>query len=202
MIKLDQLRKVFPSTAEKITHYIDPLNATFTKYGIVTKNRQAMFLAQVGHESANLTAVRENLNYSADGLRRVFPKYFDTSLATAYHRQPERIANRVYANRMGNGSESSGDGWKFRGRGAIQITGKENYTFLSKAMGHASLDVTIAWLETPLGAIMSAGWYWDSRKLNQWADTGDIITVTKKINGGTNGLDDRKLLYARALKVL
>jgi putative chitinase len=201
MIKLDQLRKMFP--ANKIVgNYVDPLNATFEKYNISTKSRQAMFLAQVGHESANLTAVRENLNYGADGLRRVFPKYFDASIATAYHRQPERIANRVYANRMGNGPEKSGDGWKFRGRGAIQITGKENYSKLQYAMGHGSIETTIAWLETSLGAVMSAGWYWDSRGLNAHADVGDIVTVTKKINGGTNGLDDRKLLYARALKLL
>jgi putative chitinase len=173
------------------------------KYEINTVDRVAGFLAQCGHESMGFTALKENLNYSAKALDAVFGKYFKRAGrdANAYARQPEKIANIVYANRMGNGSEASGDGWKYRGRGAIQLTGKDNYTSFAKSIDK-SLDETIAYLETMDGAIESACWFWKSRKLNEYCDKRDIVTLTKRINGGTNGLADRKAHYDKALKVL
>ena len=147
--------------------------------------------------------MKENLNYSAEALDRVFPKYFKNAGRDAedYHRQPEKIANVVYASRMGNGDTDSGDGWKFCGRGLIQLTGRENYTWFA-----ASLDMDVddvpAYLETYEGAVQSACFFWESNDLNKWADDGDILTLTKRINGGTIGLEDRKKHYAHALEVL
>lgn len=202
-ITLDQLRAIFPTTKrETLALYVEPLNETFEKFDITTVARKSMFLAQVGHESAGFTAVRENLNYSKDGLRKIFGKYFPTdALAAQYARQPERIANRVYANRGGNGNEASGDGWRFRGRGCIQVTLRGNYESFSKAMG-MDLDKVPAYLETPLGAVMSAGWFWDTRDLNALADQTRFTDMTKKINGGHNGIVHRKELWATARKVL
>lgn len=202
-ITLDQLRAIFPTTKrETLALYVEPLNETFEKFDITTVARKSMFLAQVGHESAGFTAVRENLNYSKDGLRKVFGKYFPTdALAAQYARQPEKIANRVYANRGGNGNEASGDGWKYRGRGAIQCTFKSTYESFGKAMG-MDLDKVPAYLETPLGAVMSAGWFWDTRDLNALADQTRFTDMTKRINGGHHGLQARKDLWARARSVL
>jgi putative chitinase len=144
----------------------------------------------------------ENLNYSAKGLVGTFKKYFPTEeIAKQYERKPEKIANRVYANRMGNGDENSGDGYKYRGRGLIQLTGKFNYTKFSQSID-LSLDETVKYLETPEGAVASAGWFWDNNKLNRFCDNDDFITLTKRINGGTIGLADRKHHYEIALKVL
>ena len=172
------------------------------KYDINTNNRIAGFLAQCGHESADFTVLKENLNYGAAGLRGTFGKYFaDDATAKAYERQPEKIANRVYANRMGNGSEASGDGYKYRGRGAIQLTGHDNYQAFATAIGQ-SLDDTIAYLETLEGAIESAAWFWKTHGLNATCDADDIVAMTKKINGGTIGLDDRKAHYEKAKSVL
>lgn len=171
------------------------------KYSIDTELRVAGFVAQAGHESNNFTVLVENLNYSTEGLRKIFPKYFTNVDPATYARQPQRIANRVYANRMGNGPESSGDGWKFRGRGVIQLTGKDNYTLFAKSVG-MTLDEVIPYLETLEGALESAAWFWNNRNINGPADRGDIITMTKLVNGGTNGLDDRKSKYAWALTVL
>lgn len=158
--------------------------------GINTPLRIAHFMAQIHHES-NLKPVSENLNYSASALRRVFGKYFKTQAeAEAYARKPEKIANKVYANRMMNGNESSGDGWKYRGRGFIQITGKRNYLLLSK-------DMRVDYLNNPdlllneADAMISAVWYWSKNNLNKYADKDDIKGVTKAINGGYNGLQHR-----------
>lgn len=202
-ITLDQLRAIFPTTKrETLALYVDPLNETFEKFDITTVARKSMFLAQVGHESAGFTAVRENLNYSKDGLRKIFGKYFPTdALAAQYARNPERIANRVYSGRMGNGNEASGDGWKFRGRGGIQCTGRSNYTELSKFLGK-TLDETVAYLETPMGAVMSAGWFWGRNNLNALADQTRFTDMTKRINGGHHGLQARKDLWVRARSVL
>lgn len=202
-ITLDQLRAIFPTTKkETLALYVEPLNKTFEKFDITTVARKSMFLAQVGHESAGFTAVRENLNYSQAGLRKVFGKYFPTdALAAQYARQPEKIANRVYANRGGNGNEASGDGWKYRGRGAIQCTFKSTYESFGKAMG-MDLDKVPAYLETPLGAVMSAGWFWDTRDLNALADQTRFTDMTKRINGGHHGLQARKDLWARARSAL
>jgi putative chitinase len=174
-------------------------------YEINTPKRIAAFIAQCAHESANFRILTENLNYRWQSLRKVFPKYFPTDeLAQQYASRPNRaeaIANRIYASRMGNGPEESGDGWRFRGRGLIQLTGKQNYMWFA-----ASLEITpeeaTEYLMTFEGAAQSACWFWETNKLNQWADSGDIVTLTKRINGGTIGLDDRIKHYEHALHVL
>lgn len=180
----------------------EALTESFDKYEITTVNRAAGFLAQCGHESAGFTVLKENLNYSAEGLNKIFKKYFPTlESAQPYARNPEKIANKVYANRMSNGPESSGDGYKFRGRGAIQLTGRDNYTQFANAVG-MSLDEAVADLETLDGAIESACWFWKKNGLNAICDRDDIVTMTKKINGGTIGLEDRKKHYEHAKHVL
>jgi putative chitinase len=178
------------------------LTEQFEKYEINTVNRAAGFLAQCGHESAGFTILKENLNYSAEGLNKIFKKYFPTlASAQPYHRQPEKIANKVYGGRMGNGPESSGDGYKFCGRGAIQLTGRDNYTKFAKSVG-LSLEEAVADLETLDGAIESACWFWKTNGLNAICDKDDIVLMTKRINGGTIGLEDRKKHYAEAKHLL
>jgi putative chitinase len=169
-------------------------------FDINTPQRISMFLAQIGHESGGLTKLHENLNYKAARLTQIFPKYFKDVDPDDYASNPEAIANRVYCSRMGNGDEHSGDGYRFRGRGAIQLTGRSNYTACGTDL-EVDLIENPDWLETPEGAIMSAAWFWDQRDLNDYADKGDVLTVTKKINGGTIGLDERKELYEEALKI-
>jgi len=186
---------------DDINFFDEALDVTCHEFEINTPQRMAAFLAQVAHESGNFRAIRENLNYSADGLRRIFPRYFTNVDPNQYARQPEKIANRVYANRMGNGPEHSGDGWNYRGRGLIQLTGKSNYIQCGNALG-VDLVSDPSYLETAEGAARSAGWYWHSRGLNAFADQGDILTITKRINGGTIGLEDRKKHYHHVLHVL
>jgi len=160
------------------------------KYNINTPLRKAHFFAQIEHES-NLKPISENLNYSSEGLLKTFPKYFTPLTAIQYRRQPEKIANKVYANRMGNGDQHSGEGWKYRGRGFIQITGKENYFRLAN-------DTDIDCLKNPdlllqeVNAMVSALWFWNLKGLNSLADKDNINDITKRINGGLNGLADRK----------
>jgi len=202
-VTFEQLNEFFDDTNEDIVEsFVGPLNETFDEFEINTANRIAMFLAQVGHESGGLRHRKENLNYSAAGLNKIFPKYFIRAGrdANEYHRQPEKIANVVYANRMGNGGVDSGEGWKFCGRGLIQLTGKNNYSAFAEFMD-MSLDDVVDYLETEDGAAMSAGWFWDSRDLNKWADAGDILKCTRLINGGTIGLNDRKKHYEEALHI-
>ena len=188
---------------DKLTEWHDAISKICPEYEINTKERLAAFIAQCAHESGNFKWLKENLNYSAEALDRVFPKYFKNAGRDAedYHRQPEKIANVVYASRMGNGDTDSGDGWKFYGRGLIQLTGRENYTWFA-----ASLDMDVEdvpeYLETFEGAVQSACFFWEQNNLNKWADEGDILTLTKRINGGTIGLEDRKKHYAHALEVL
>ena len=171
------------------------------KYDINTPERVAAFLSQCGHESADFSAVLENLNYGAKGLMGTFKKYFpNQALAESYERKPEKIANRVYADRMGNGSEDSGDGWKYRGKGLIQLTGKDNHSKFAKSIGK-SLDETLEYLLTKDGAMESACWYWKERKINAPADKCDTVAVTKLINGGTIGLDDRQKRFDNAMAV-
>jgi putative chitinase len=186
-------------TADK---WVPWLNMTMLNYEITTPQRQAMFLAQLAHESGSFKHVSENLNYSAEALRRVFKKYFLTDdVALMYARQPEKIANRVYANRMGNGEESSGDGWKYRGRGLIQLTGKDNYAAFSlKANNNALLEPDS--VAEPELAAMSAGWFWDTNGLNKLSDTGDVRAATRRINGGFNGLADREAKYNKLITIL
>jgi len=179
-------------TADK---WLPWLNKTMQKYDIKSPRRQAMFLAQLAHESGNFRFTSENLNYSADALERVFKKYFPTrELAEEYARKPEKIANRVYANRMGNGDEQSGDGWKYRGRGLIQLTGLSNYaSYALQADNEAIIKPDI--VAEPEYAADSAGWFWAVNRLNAMADTGDVRAVTRRVNGGFNGLADRESKY-------
>ena len=197
-ITAEQLQEAFDledGTAEKI---IDALNAAMDEFEINTPQRRAMFLAQCCHESGHFRAVSENLNYKADSLSRVFPKYFKDVDPNDYAKQPEKIANRVYGNRMGNGDEHSGDGYRYRGRGYIQLTGKSNYEACGDDL-EVDLTENPDYLTTPVGAARSAAWFWDSRDLNDLADAGDIKTCTKKINGGFIGLEERMELYEEAL---
>ena len=175
------------------------LQATCDAYGIKSRNEIAAFLAQIGHESGNFQFTKENLNYSKQGLLKTFPKYFNEKTAEQYARKPINIANRVYANRMGNGDESSGDGWIYAAKGFIQITGKSNYTSYAKDKG-CSLDDITEFLQTPEGASDSAGWFWWKNKLNNYVD--DFEMLTKKINGGLNGYDDRLQHYHKLLDIL
>ena len=186
--KLDKLKGHIPDAV------IAQIPDTAARFGITNNLRLAHFLSQCGHESGSWTAVRENLNYSAKGLMGIFKKYFpNATLATAYQRQPEKIANRVYANRMGNGTEASGDGYKFRGRGYIQLTGKENYTKFDATVPENILaDPDLVATKYPLS---SAGFFFNSNKLWSICDRGatpEVVTaVTKRVNGGTIGLSDR-----------
>ncbi len=177
---------------EKAQLYIPSIPVVLPKFGIDTPLRKAHFMAQMAHESGALQYSQENLNYSAQGLRSVFGKYFPTlDLANKYTRKPEKIANRVYASRMGNGNEASGDGWKYRGRGLIQLTGKENYLKFSQENGIDCVKNPDLLLQ-PEWALTSACWFWKKKNLNDFADKDDIIMVTKRINGGTHGLNDRQ----------
>lgn len=178
---------------EKALELSKKYKTLLTKYEVNTPERLAHFFSQLAHES-HLSPISENLNYSAEGLNKTFKKYFPTlESAKAYARKPQAIANKVYANRMGNGDEKSGDGYKYRGKGFIQITGKDNYKALSTA-------TKIDYLSEPekllseADSMISALWYWNTIKANSLADKDDITTITKKINGGTNGLEDRKRL--------
>lgn len=186
---------------KEVDAWYESMIKVLPKYEIDTPKRVAGFIAQCAHESNNFSVMSENLNYSAEGLMKIFPKYFNGRDPNAYARKPEEIANIVYANRMGNGSEKSGDGWKFRGRGIIQLTGHDNYSAFAKAVG-MDIDSVIKYVESKEGALESACWYWNSRKINDAADAGDIVKMTKLINGGTIGLDDRKKHYDHALEVL
>ena len=202
-ITLELLRKVCPKTKPAVLEkYVTALNEVCEYYEINTGKRMAAFLAQTAHESGGFNAVKENLNYSAKGLMTTFKKYFPTeALAKEYERQPVKIANKVYANRMGNGDEASGDGSKFCGRGLIQLTGKQNYTRFAADLG-VTLEECVAYLETPAGAVSSAGWFWDQNNLNDICDRGDIKLLTRRINGGFIGLEDRIHHYEIALEVL
>jgi putative chitinase len=174
------------------------------EYDIDTPKRVAAFMAQCGHESGGFTLMQENLNYSAKGLRGTFGKYFpNDEVAKLYERKPQMIANRVYANRMGNGDEASGEGWYFRGRGIIQITGKNNYTKCSQSLFESNVLVENPdlLLESEY-AIHSACWFWSAARLNELSDIGDIKTMTKRINGGFIGLEDRINHYNHAIEIL
>lgn len=175
---------------------------TFDIYQINNPNRIAGFIGQTAHESNNYKTLQENLNYSANGLITVWPVRFPNfDIANEYARQPEKIANKAYANRMGNGDEDSGDGWRYRGRGIIQITGRDNYEKLSDALGQNFLGEPDLLLE-PRWAVMSAGWFWNSRKLNELCDKQDWVLLTQRINGGLHGINDRTAKIKRTLALL
>ena len=173
----------------------------FPKYKINTAERVAGFIAQCGHESRNFTVLEENLNYSSDALEKLFTKYFSGKGRNAkdFHRNPEKIANVIYQGRMGN--DQQGDGWKFRGRGPIQLTGRSNYTAFGRTL-NKDADQVVVYMQTIEGALESALWYWNSRNLNATCDANDIVKMTKLINGGTIGLEDRKKHYEHAIAVL
>ena len=180
--------------------WLQPLEDTFEKYEINTPIRQAAFIGQCAHESGNFKILQENLNYSAEGLMKTWPSRFPTKeIADQYARQPAKIAGKVYNGRLGNTSEEEAS--KFLGRGLIQLTGKENYEHCG-----SSLDVDLVgnpdWLLDPKYAALSAGWFWNKKGLNSLADSSDIETMTKRINGGLIGLDDRKAKISKALSVL
>jgi putative chitinase len=198
-----KINRAFPlAPKEQIESLYEGFIDTFLMFDINDPIRISAFLAQCAHESANFTKTVENLNYSLSALRRVFPKYFPTdAIASKYQRKPQKIASRVYANRMGNGSELSGDGWLYRGRGLIQLTGKTNYIQCGKDLNLDLLNNPDSVAQTPLSTI-TAGWFWDKNKLNLIADKEDIVTLTKRINGGTHGLDDRISKYNRAKTAL
>lgn len=203
MIKLtlEHLQACLPEAKKaNLEKYVEGFNETFEHFEINTPERMAMFIAQTAHESGNFNAVEENLNYQAKALLSFWPKKF-AGVADEYARKPEKIANRAYCDRMGNGPESSGEGYKYRGRGIIQLTGKDNYKACGKALGLDLLTDPDQVAKNPV-AVLSAGWFWDTRKLNQWADKEDITTVTKKINGGTIGLADRTHHFHHILEVL
>jgi putative chitinase len=203
-LSLQQLKELLPKNPY-VGHWHQALSQLLPDYEINTAQRIAAFVAQCSHESGGFTALKENLNYKAVTLRKIFPKYFPSDdLANAYANmpnKPEAIANKVYASRMGNGDESSGDGYRYCGRGLIQLTGKNNYQAFADSLEMDVEDVP-EYLATFEGAAQSACWFWESNNLNQWADKGDILTLTKRINGGTIGLDDRIKHYQHALHVL
>jgi putative chitinase len=200
MFSLQQLQQIIPQN-QYVEHWHTALIEILPDYEINTTQRIAAFLAQCAHESNGFTALQENLNYRAVTLRKVFPKYFTDSSAEEFAGKPELIANRVYSNRMGNGPEESGDGFRYCGRGLIQLTGKDNYQNFADSLEMKVEDVP-EYLGTFEGAIQSACWFWESNNLNEFADSGDFITMTKRINGGTLGLEDRIEHYKHALNVL
>jgi putative chitinase len=197
----EQLQQIIPKN-QHVSYWYTALEQLLPQYEINTPDRIAAFLAQCAHESGGFVFIKENLNYKWQSLRKVFPKYFPTdALAQQYEKQPQKIANRVYASRMGNGPEESGDGWRFCGRGLIQVTGRDNYSWFAASL-QISPEEASEYMETFEGAAQSACWFWESNNLNQWADKRDILTLTKRINGGTIGLEDRKKHYEHCLHVL
>jgi putative chitinase len=180
--------------------WLGPLEEVFAKYDISTPKRQACFIGQCSHESGNFKTLQENLNYSAEGLMKTWPSRFPTKeVADQYARQPAKIAGKVYNGRLGNSSEEEAS--KFLGRGLIQLTGKENYEHCGSSLG-VDLLSNPNLLSDPKYAALSAGWFWGKRGLNSLADASDLETMTKRINGGLLGLDDRKAKIAKALSVL
>lgn len=204
LIESGEILAIMPNAGKRIPAFLHPLNDAMQEWSITSGERMAMFLAQAAHESGELGRMRENMNYSAERLLQVFPKYFTTEEAKDYERQPERIASRVYADRMGNGDEASGDGWRFRAAGIFGITGRDNYSVLSSFYG-VDFVADPELVATPEWACRSAGHYWALRKLSVLADHNDeesFREVTKRINGGYIGLQDRLKYWRRACGIL
>lgn len=216
MLTVSQFQQIFPS-AKTANTYVPLLNELLPQYGVTTKHEIAAFLSQVGHESGSFNRMVEGLNYSAHGLAATWPKRYSTgnkvtvngkkvpepnTLALSLHRRPEAIANNVYANRLGNGNEQSGDGWLYRGRGLLQNTGKHNYTVCTKKTGidfvnHPEL------MELPRNALISALCFWDTNNLDLLDDRiSDTEKLTEAVNGGRNGLEERKHILELALSIL
>lgn len=207
MITFDQFRAMIPTNHEPEVWYNEVVDM-FRKYDIMTPNRIAGFMAQCAHESRDFTTLEENLNYSADALYRVFGRRYFPSKAKAqeYHRQPEKIANYVYmdenrSKRGALGNVRPGDGWKFRGRGIKQLTGRNNYEAFGRSVGMTA-DQAADYVATKKGALESACWFWATNNISRYADADDIVGMSKRINGGTIGLDDRVARYNRAKAIL
>jgi putative chitinase len=202
MVSPDQLKKMHIDTS-----LADAFNETFDRFGISTPVQQASWIGQCGHECGNFRIMEENLNYRAATLLKLFPRTpkrawgFTPEEAAAYEKQPQRIANRIYGNRMGNRDEASGDGFRFRGSGFLQLTGHSNFFHAGQALGE-DFVMQPELVRTPKYAAMTAGWFWQTHKLNQFADSRDFLMMTKKINGGTIGLDDRIKHINHALDIL
>ena len=197
MLNSDQLTRLHIGT-----QWVEPLNETFERFGISTPKQQAAFIGQCSHECGNFTKLEEGLSYAADRLMKIWPRRFpNMEIAQRYARNPKALANNVYANRMGNRDEASGDGYRFRGRGCIQTTGHSAYFHAGQALG-ADFVMQPDLVAMPKYAALTAGFFWDTHKLNAFADSQDYVTMTKRINGGTIGLDDRKAHIAHALAVL
>jgi putative chitinase len=203
-LTLQQLKQLLPKNPY-VDHWHHALSQLLPDYEINTPQRIAAFIAQCAHESGGFMVLKENLNYKAATLRKIFPKYFPTdAMAAEYAAKPnkqEAIANLVYANRMGNGGPETGDGYRYCGRGLIQLTGKTNYTWFAASLG-IPVEEAAEYLQTFEGAAQSACWFWETNNLNRFADTNDIKGLTKAINGGYIGLEDRIKHYEHALHVL
>jgi len=203
-LTLDQLKQLLPKNPY-VQNWHNALSQLLPDYEIDTPQRIAAFIAQCAHESGNFMVLKENLNYRAATLRKIFPKYFPTDeMANQYASMPnkqEAIANLVYANRMGNGGPETGDGYRYCGRGLIQLTGKTNYTWFAASLG-IQVEEAAEYLQTFEGAAQSACWFWETNNLNRFADVGDIRGLTRAINGGFIGLEDRIKHYEHALHVL
>ena len=200
ILSLQQLKQMVKNP--HIDHWHEALDQLLDDYEINTPLRVAHFIAQCAHESGNFVFIKENLNYKAASLQKIFSKYFPTAeLAAQYANKPEKIANRIYANRMGNGPETSGDGFRYCGRGLIQLTGKDNYTFFAGSL-NIPVEEASDYLATFEGAAQSACWFWEQNNLNRFADANDTKGLTRAINGGYIGLDDRISHTEHALHVL
>lgn len=200
ILTLDQLRQMVKN--KHLDHWYSAFEQLLPDYDINTPHRVAHFIAQCAHESGSFNFIEENLNYRAASLMATFKKYFPTQeLAQQYERKPQMIANRVYANRMGNGDEASGDGWRYRGRGLIQLTGRDNYTFFAGSLG-IPIEEAADYMATFEGAAQSACFFWEQNKLNRFADANDVKGLTRAINGGFIGLEDRIKHTNHALHVM
>jgi putative chitinase len=187
----EMILEEFPHAKPELVDALCGALEVLEEYGIDTPLRMAHFLAQTSHESGGFRAVEENLNYRAETLSKIFPKYFRDKDTNDYAKKPEKIANLVYGGRMGNGPVESGDGYRYRGRGLIQLTGKSNYEKFAEGI-ESTLEEAVEYLTTPEGAVESAAWFWANNGLNELADTDDVTKVTKRINGGTIGLAERE----------
>lgn len=200
ILTLPQLKQMVNN--RHIDHWYQAFQQLLPDYDINTPLRVAHFIAQCAHESGSFNFIEENLNYRAASLMATFKKYFPSmEIAQQYEKQPKKIANRVYANRMGNGDEASGDGWTYRGRGLIQLTGKDNYTFFAGSLG-IPVEEAADYMATFEGAAQSACFFWEQNKLNRFADANDVRGLTKAINGGYIGLEDRIRHTEHALHIL
>lgn len=201
-MKPSDLLRIMPNAGKQADLFAPHLSAAFARFQINTPARQASFIAQVGVESGQLTRLTESLIYSPERLLAVWPSRFPTLKQTeGYAHNAVALANKVYGGRMGNGDEASGDGWKFRGRGLLMITGRENYDKCGAACGY-DLVTNPQFLDSPALACLSAGWFWSSHGLNEIADSGDQERVTRRVNGGISGLAQRKAMFDLALRVL